>query len=60
MHIDPKDQTPRSAGTTNSTRTVAEALVLAGKKPPYDVSELELTLETERARELALTRTLER
>ena len=60
MHIDPKDQTSRSAGTANSTRTVAEALVLAGKKPPYDVPELELTLETERARELALTRTLER
>ena len=49
MHIDPEDQTARNAGSTNSTRTAAGALVLAGKKPPYNVPELERTLEMSRA-----------
>lgn len=56
MHIDPDDQTPRSAGNTNSIRIVAEALILADKRRPYDVPELERTLETEYQSELARTR----
>ena len=56
-HIDPQDATGRRAGTTGSTRTLAEALILAGKRPPYDVPELERTLDRERANELAIART---
>ena len=59
MHIDPKDQTTRPVGSTNSIRTLAEALILAGKRQPYDVPELERTLEQDRARELAIIRTLQ-
>ena len=52
-HIDPQDATGRRAGTTGSTRTLAEALILAGKRPPHGVPELERTLDRKLANEHA-------
>lgn len=53
LHVSPKDQKARSAGTTNSIRTIAEAVILARKKQPWKIPELERTLEKERAQALA-------
>ena len=55
-----EDRPASSAGSTNSTRTLALALVEAGRQRPEDIPVLERTLERERRIEQAKARSRQR